>query len=195
MLPGIPGKRPEEFGLVEGRADAEPPLIAESRSVSPSYFATMQIPLLSGECRRPVDVAAGREVMVNRSFAERYLPGRSAIGLHLTRANASARITGIVGDARELGLDRDPTPTVYDCYAASSPSPWDLIRTRGEPIAAALAVRSKVGDLEPFRPVYDIAPLGERIGRAYAEDRLRTVLLTLFSVAALVLAASASMER
>ncbi|HEX5109827.1 MAG TPA: ADOP family duplicated permease [Vicinamibacterales bacterium] len=187
MLPGVPAGQQQEFRLLEGRADSEPRLVAESRVVSPSYFATMGIPLLSGElCARPGDAQGVTEVMVNRSFADRYFPGRSVVGLHLA-ANTPDRITGIVGDARELGPDREPIPTVYSCFSAPNPVPWFLVRTTGDPLAAAAAIRVRLKQLEPFRPVYDIAPLERRIADAYAQGYMRTVLLTLFAVTALAL--------
>ena len=66
--------------------------------------------------------------------------------------------------------------------------PYFLVRTRGEPLAVAHAVRIKMKQLEPLRFVYDISPLEERIGDAFTQSRLRTVLLVLFALAALSLA-------
>jgi putative ABC transport system permease protein len=187
LLPGVPGGQQQEFHLAEGRGDSEPRLIAESRVVSPSYFATMGIPVLSGDlCGRPGDARGVTEVMVNRRFADRYFSGRSVVGLHLA-ANTPDRITGVVGDARELGSDRDPVPTVYSCFTAPNPAPWFMVRTDGDPLAAAGAIRVRLKQLEPLRPVYDIAPLERRIADAYAQSYMRTVLLTLFAVTALAL--------
>lgn len=190
-LPGVPVQYEIEFELVEGRSETEPPLIAEWRTVSPAYFAALRVPLLAGElCRQPPDARWASEVMVNRSFAARYFPDRSAIGRHLAWEDGTqtGRITGIVGDARELGLDRDPAPTVYACFSAPNPFPVYFLRTSGEPLAVAGAVRRKLQELEPLRSVYDIAPLGERIEGAFAENRLRATLLVLFAATALSLA-------
>lgn len=192
--PGVPNRYQTEFELVEGRPETEPPMIAEWRTVSPGYFETLRIPRVAGElCRQHPDARghqAPRETMVNSSFAERYFPGKSVIGRHLSweTAGQTGRITGIVGNARELGLDRDPVPTVYVCFSAPSPFPVYFLRTSGEPLALAETVRRKLQELEPLRSVYEIAPLEERIGNAYAENRLRTVLLALFAAAALSLA-------
>ena len=60
------------------------------------------------------------ELLVNRSFAARYLQGRSPIGLHLT-AGAPNRIVGVVGDAREHGVDLPAPPIVYSCFSAPIP--------------------------------------------------------------------------
>jgi ABC-type antimicrobial peptide transport system permease subunit len=66
--------------------------------------------------------------------------------------------------------------------------PIFLVRTGGEPTAVAAAVRERLREIEPQRAVYDIAPLEERIGDAFLEDRLRTVVLALFAATAVALA-------
>ena len=183
--PGIPGSLQTEFRLVERQSD---PMLAESRAVSPSYFETVRIPIVAGElCRRPTGAQGTTEVMVNRSFVNRYLAGRSPIGLHLA-AQTPDRIVGVVGDARERGIDVEPPPTVYSCFSAPTPFPWFFVRTTGDPSAIAGAVRARIHALEPLRAVYDAAPLDDLIGDAYAESRLRTVLLTIFAASALLLA-------
>src|SRR4030095_10657410 len=63
-----------------------------------------------------------------------------------------------------------------------------LVRTRGEPTAIAQAVRLKVKELEPLRSIYDMAPLEESISDAFAQNRLRTVMLVSFAFTALSLA-------
>ena len=201
-LPGVRDERQLEFTLVEGRDGSSPPLVAEHRVVSPGYFETLRIPLLAGEmCRRPAD-AGGKtgvvaEALVNRRFAELYLSDRQPIGLHLAggldalvknghlSGSSPSRIVGIVGDAREHGADRAPAPTVYTCFSAPDPAPWHVVRTSSDPMTMGAAIRRKVRELEPQRSVYDIAPLDARMGDAYAQNRLRTWLLTLFAVTAL----------
>jgi putative ABC transport system permease protein len=190
-LPGVPRQYQIEFQLVGGRSESTKPLFAEWRTVSPEYFKTLRIARVAGElCRRPPDARSASEVMVNRSFADRYFHGRSVLGLRLSweAASLTGRIVGVVADARELGMDRDPGPTVYACNSAPSPFPWFLVRTQGEPLALAGAVRLKLKELEPLRSVYDIGLLEKRIGDAYEQHRLRTVLLVLFAATALFLA-------
>jgi predicted permease len=203
-LPGVRDSVEREFVLLEGRAATAARLIAETRMVSPGYFAAMGIPLLTGElCRRPASSNWPKwttaEVMVNRTFAERYFQGTAVVGLHLTggldrlvqnRHIAGAfpsRIVGVVGDAREAGVDRAPAPTVYTCFSYPNPTPWHVIRTAGDPAAAIMAVRRAIRELEPLRSVHDIATLEQRMGDAYAQNRLRTWLLSLFALTALAL--------
>ncbi|HEV3201682.1 MAG TPA: ABC transporter permease, partial [Bryobacteraceae bacterium] len=88
-IPGVPVNYQIELNTVEGRAPTEPKMLAESRLVTPSYFATLRIPLLAGEpCRDAQNTATGfanasASMMVNRSFANAYLGGSAAIGRRL----------------------------------------------------------------------------------------------------------------
>ncbi len=203
-LPGVRDEQQLAFTLAEGSAGTATSLVAEHRIVSPGYFETMRIPVLSGEiCRRPADaggkIGVTTEVMVNRRFADLYLADRPAIGLHLAGGldalvknghlfgTSPSRIVGIVGDAREHGADRPPAPTVYTCFSAPNPAPWHLVRTGGDPLAMTATIRQTINKLEPLRSVYDIALLDVRMGDAYAQTRLRTLLLTLFALTALAL--------
>ncbi|HEY1307890.1 MAG TPA: ABC transporter permease [Vicinamibacterales bacterium] len=195
-LSGVPapGAGPAEIIVSDGTADAEPPVIAEYRVVSPSYFATMRIAVMAGDlCQlAPMERArrSARQAMVNRAFAERYFAGRSVMGLQISPRGFAfpSRVVGIVADAREAAVDREPPPTVYICDLGATPNPWYLVRAAGAPGVMVNALRVKLKEIEPLRAVYDIAPLEQHIGRAYVETRLRTVLLVLFAVTALTLA-------
>lgn len=133
--------------------------------------------------------------MVNRAFTERYFGTSPAVahqlaGVSRTMAEADAspsRIVGVVGNAREAGLHLDVPPIVYSCYSAPSPVPLFFVRTAGDPMDIAESVRTRLAELEPLRAVYNFAPLSRLISDVYGQDRLRAVLLTLFSAAALSL--------
>src|SRR5204863_7883866 len=99
-----------------------------------------------------------------------------------------SEIPGIAGAGREEGLHRQPGPTVYWCTSASGPDPFYLIRTRTEPMAMAETVRQKIHEIEPARSVFNIAPLTDHLDEAFAENRLRTVLLAFFAATAVSLA-------
>lgn len=196
FLPGVPGRFAQQFHLEGQRNVGETPMSAESRAVSRGYFETLRIPLLAGRlCRGTAKAprSGDAEVMVNRRFAQLYLAGRSAVGLRLggldfAAGPGSARIAGVVGDARETGLDRPPVPVVYLCFSAGSPTPSFLLRTSGDPEALLPAVRAKIQALEPLRSVYATAPLERRIETAYAQNRARTVLVGMLAAAAFSLA-------
>ena len=98
-----------------------------------------------------------------------------------------AEILGVVGDAREQGVETAPQPTVYWCFSAPVPDPYFLIRTHGDPSAMAETLRQKIHALEPSRSVFDLMTLNEHLDDRQAENRLRTALLTAFAVTAVAL--------
>ena len=189
-IPGNSSEYPVELNVVEGVKDPNEEVTADTHFVSAGYFSVLQIPMLEGEgCKEGQSVGT---VVVNRSFAEKYFAGAPAIGYHLRSAAAndfmgSTEIRGVVGDAREEGLDKAPQPTVYWCESAPTPDPNYLVRTHGDPMAMATTLRVKVHELEPGRSVFNVMPLEDHLDDKLAENRLRTILLTLFATTAISL--------
>jgi len=187
-----------QFGIatlrIDGRDDTEAEAKAQIRVVSPSYFGTMQIPLLAGELCRVIPPNTPNtpvETMVNSAFATRYFGSAAAAVGAIIRPNlqVALRIAGVSGNAREFALDQPAVASYYPCRVAyATPALAFLVRARGDPNGIVNAVRAKVKELQPLRAVYDVAPLPERIGNEYADDRLRTSALALFAGTALALA-------
>ncbi len=190
LLPGVPGSFPIELNVAEGRAESEPKIVAESRIGGAGLFATMRIPLLAGEMCPQDSNTPG--MMVNRSFANTYFGGAGVIGKHLGQPASiyfpTAVVRGIVGDARERGLDHEPVPTIYYCGLIMQPGLYFLARTHGNPMALGDSIRRKLHEVERGRSVYEISPLTTHLSDAFAENRLRTVLLTFFALTAISLA-------
>lgn len=190
MLPGVPALYQFEF-KVDGHLDPNRKVLADSRYVSAGYFQTVQIPVLVGEACK--EGTSSNDVVVNRSFADRYLPDTSPVGHQLQGASYNhfqpqGTIRGVVGDAREEGLNTRPVPTVYSCFTAPNPFPNYLVRTRGNPTEMAEAIRRRVHELEPSRSLYGVAPLQLHLDEVSFENRLRTFLLVLFAASAVFLA-------
>jgi putative ABC transport system permease protein len=190
-LPGVPGEFTVDMKIQEGEQDPNHKIAAEGRFVSHAYFDTMKIPILAGEgCRENFDAM---QAMVNRRFADTYFQGQSGIGKHIAAIGNGflkpAEIRGVVEDAREIGLNRAPAPTVYWCWNAPMPDPNYLVRTAGdEPMTLAQTLRQKIHEIEPGRSVFDITPLSDHLDDAFAENRMRTVLLAFFAATAITLA-------
>jgi putative ABC transport system permease protein len=191
FLPGVPVEYPLELTSPDSGFEPERRVTAETRYVSSGYFETMRIPVLVGSgCDTRLE---GAGVVVNRSFVSAYYEGRTAIGRHLAErvdpyGFGTREIRGIVGDAREAGLDRAPGPAVYWCGAPIDPGRYYLVRSAGDPAALAAAVRRALKEIEPSRAVYDVAPLERHLSEAYGDVRLRMELLGLFALTALMLA-------
>ena len=195
-LSGVPavGAGPAEITVSAGTAGTGPPVTAEYRIVSPSYFSTMRIPIVSGDlCRHPATGEARRsagQAMVNRAFADRLLCGPFGHGAPggAARFCLPLRVVGIVANAREAAVDREPTPGVYACDIGVTPNPCTLHGRR--------SARSP-GDFRP-REVERVRAVAGRVRPCAARaahrpcvlgPRLRTMLLALFALTALSLRA------
>ncbi|HEY2472580.1 MAG TPA: ABC transporter permease [Terracidiphilus sp.] len=190
MLPGVPSLYQIEY-KIDGKVEPGHPILADSRYVSAGYFKTMQIQLLVGEACKPASTTS--DVVVNRAFADRYMSNSSPIGHQLSGAayndfQPNGMVRGIVGNAREEGLNTQPVPTVYSCFSAPGPFPNYLVRTSGNPMAMAETIRRRIHDIDPSRSVYAFAPLQDHLDDASSENRLRTMLLAIFAATAVSLA-------
>ena len=104
--------------------------------------------------------------------------------------NDTAYVVGVVGDVRYGTVDSLPVPDVYLSYYQSPRGRMMVyLRTAGDPLALAPAVRRVLRDVAPDAPVYDVRTLPSRVADASAYARFSAMLLALFAVMALVLAA------
>jgi putative ABC transport system permease protein len=189
--PGIPFEFQTELRVLEGDAHPDRKILATSRVVSAGYNATVRIPVLAGKPCEPEPSLS--TAVVNARFAALYFAGTPPIGLHVEVPSnpflGTTTIVGVLADAREQGLDREPVPIVYWCNSAPTPMPLFLVRTHGEPAALADTVRRRIHDIDSTRSVYEMMPLQERLSDTFAENRLRTALLSSFAATAVLLAA------
>ena len=177
--------------------------------VSPEYFTTLQIPLLSGRSWDQSEIARGATlVLVNQSFVRHYLSGGDAAG-HSVRvpqfatlppmalsANGAAgwlQIIGVVGDSLDDGLDKPVAPAVYAPYTlVTVPFTQVLVRTQGDPLAMLHSIKQQIASIDADQQIAgDVRDLEGWIQREpeYARGRLVSMLFGAFSVLALVLAA------
>lgn len=71
----------------------------------------------------------------------------------------SAVVRGIVGDARERGLDHEPVPTIYYCRLIMQPGLYFLARTYGNPMSLGQIIRRELHQIDSARSVYEISTL------------------------------------
>jgi predicted permease len=116
-------------------------------SVSPEYFATLKIPILTGRSFRETDGPGTSLVaIVNQTFARQYFPSASPIGYHVASTTDSSQpwreIVGVVSDFRQRNPEEDLRPMVYFPVAQTVPSQWSMaIRVRAANDVATLAAR------------------------------------------------------
>lgn len=89
---------------------------ANCRTVSPGYFESLRVPLLSGRDFLDGD-GAGEETpaLVNRAFAQRYWPGEDPVGRRITNDEGAPwlRVIGVVGNVRQHALRLPTRPEIY----------------------------------------------------------------------------------
>jgi putative ABC transport system permease protein len=171
---------------------AQRPFI-DIEAVSPTWFATMQVPLIAGRTFNDADDAeAPKVVVVNRAFARRFWPGDNAIGktILIGRNTAFSQVIGVAGDVHNQGLAEDPEPQLWLPFPQL---PWGdmnlLVRTAVPPMSLAAAVHAQISAVDPDQPVTGIQPVDDLMDTNRAQPRFTMLLLGLFSVTALALAA------
>ncbi|HWJ56962.1 MAG TPA: ABC transporter permease, partial [Vicinamibacterales bacterium] len=139
---GIPANRIAIPGRPRPARGVEP--IALYISVSPGYFAALDIPLVDGRRFDTGDAAgAARVVIVNELFAQRFFPGERAVGRTIelisrvdsdwTSRPGLATIVGVAGNVRNFGIDEVEYSNVYVPLAQAPPPALDLVAATAIP--------------------------------------------------------------
>jgi putative ABC transport system permease protein len=155
--------------------------------ISPSYFHTLRIPLISGRDFTPYDAgSASRATIVNEVFARRFFGQEDPVGHRIRIGETWHSIVGVVRSTRHLPLTTEPSAEVFTCGTF-----WSMtlvVRAASDPASLAAAVRSKVQAVDPNQPVYDVATMEERFSQAVAPQRFNALVMAIFAVMAVILA-------
>ena len=162
--------------------------------VEPQFFETMRIPLLAGRTfteREATEVS--HKVVISQTMARTLWPNENPIGkqvvVHMKREDAPSEVIGIVGDVKHAGLDAEAHPTAYWPYPELTFGFMTVtIRTDGDPLALAPAVRQLVLALDKDQPVTELQTMESLLAASTARARFATVLTTTFAAIALLLA-------
>jgi predicted permease len=162
--------------------------------VRENYFATMEIPFLRG---RQFTLHDGRQAphvaIVNQAFAQKFFPKQDVLGQRITFDERAVEIVGVVADTKYESQREEIKPLVYTPWQQEEPQNIGLmhfaLRTDGEPMALAGAVRELVRDVDSNLPVTKITTQTARAQATLAQERLYVRLLSFFGAVALLLAA------
>jgi predicted permease len=167
----------------------------EYRVVGGDFFRAAGVPLKRGRLFTPEDRSDSPLVaIVTESTARRYYPGEDPLGRQMVigdRAKGPRQIVGIVGDVLEEGLTQPPQPEVY---VPAEQVPWSemavLVRAQGGGDALRLfpSIRATVASMDRQIPVEDVGRLSDQVAASLKQRRFALVLLSTFSLMALVLA-------
>lgn len=166
-----------------------------ARVVSPDYHQAMGIPLKAGRLLTDQDRDGGNQViLINETMAKRFWPGQNPIGKRITFGGGSnvtwLEIVGVVGDIENRGLAGGETRAIYgSCWQRPVRSLALVVRTENDPSSVVSAIRNNVRALDPNLPVYNIRTMDEILSRSVRPQRFGMLLLIVFGVLALSLAA------
>jgi predicted permease len=170
---------------------------AHTRFITPEYFRTLGIPLLQGRdvSERDAQPTSPRACVVGRSLADRLWPAADAVGRQMAFAGVDWEVVGVVGDVAVHGLEQPGIPQAYFPAGRVPPgmefyAPQDLvIRSAGDPMLLAPALRRIVHAIDAERAVSDVRPLEEVVAAQTSSRRAQFTVLATFAVLAFLLAA------
>ncbi len=174
---------------------------ADYQIVSPTYFRTVDVPVLQGRGFDDHDTAASTAVcIVNEAFIRRHLQGRQPIGVRVairptSSAQASPVVREIIGVARQVKGRPDETEDFVQIYVPLAQNTWDdmflIVRpASGRAEALASSVRAAITriDKDQLVSVRDVMTLEDVVWEATARHRFRALLVMTFAGLALMLA-------
>ena len=171
--------------------------------ISPDYFQSMGIPLIRGRTFTNQDGPEREKVViVSQSVAQSFFAGQDPIGKQLydfhERVGLKRNFYTIVGVVGSVQYDNpESQPTAFQCYYPytqnTEPNRINfgtlVIHTANNPSLLTEPLRKIVADLDPNLPVSNVGRLEDLVANSFAIRQLASVVVGLFSVAALLLAA------
>ena len=179
-----------------GRRAADPvaewPEVQFRRALG-DYFQTMGIPIIKGRTFNDGDTPASAPVcMVNQTMAAQVVPGRGS-GRPAVRNSQTGppwTIIALIGDVKHGALDEEPQPEMYvSTNQGAMNSPYVVMRTTGNAASMIDLVRAEARQIDRDLPIYSIQPMEAVKSDSVAQRRFILVLVALFGVLALTLAA------
>jgi predicted permease len=202
MLPLSGGIASIPFTIV-GRAfsKAEVPQ-AQYRIVSPLYLKAMRIPLRKGREFNESDTNRSPLIcQINETLAKRFWPKGDAVGAHLMLNDndsgpREAEVVGIIRDVKDRGLEAAPSFDIYiplrqtheDTIDQLQDNQYWVVRTDGDPLALAKAIREQVRRVDGDVATSNVRSMDQYLSLTIAPRRFNLRLLLIFALAALALA-------
>ena len=177
--------------------------VTDVAMVTPGYFATMGIPMVSGRDFTDRDGSGAPVVaIVNQEFVKRYFPNENPLGKRIelgweqdtaaTGGNMTlgGEIVGVVGNVKRRGLAQEVYPETYASYMQPTFGAFSVVvRSTADPSTVMAGIRAQVRELDRDLPVSELRQLGELVSQSVSRPRFYTTLLGVFASIALILAA------
>lgn len=181
---------------VEGQPAADPGKMpgADYSVACPDYFRTMGIPMLKGrEFTQQDTLNSPGVIVINETMARTYWPKQDPIGKAIRLGGSDGprlTIVGVFRDVHHEGLD-EPAPRQFmrPYTQAGWPVMRVVVRTHSAPATFTAAIKKALADFLPDRPPSDVETMEQIVRDSTGSRRFPMLLLSTFSVLALVLAA------
>ena len=202
---GVPWRDLGNFGQglafsVEGwrrGADEDDPH-AKFRSVSPGYFAALNIPILQGHDFTDADRnGAERVVIVSAALAQRLFPGQEVLNRHLTWTDGimkfigvnqePRRIVGIAADINDEQIGGAPAMLVYHPFEQEIGGGRLFVHAKTDPYALVPIITRTVRELAADQPIERAATLEDVRAEVMSPNRLNTIVFGGFAAVALAI--------
>jgi putative ABC transport system permease protein len=181
VLPGAPGNT--------GVRDHDRPLI-DTYGVRVGYLEAMGIRLLAGRGFEDARVQGRHEALIDHTLAEEFFPGGSPLGMRVVYNRDTLTIVGVFQQARIYDLHQDSRGQVM--VRAEDWGNRDMtfvLRTSRAPASLSAEARDVVRRIEPRLAVSDVRTMDTVVKDALRQQRISAVMITGFSLGALLLAA------
>ncbi|HSG08196.1 MAG TPA: ABC transporter permease [Longimicrobiales bacterium] len=163
------------------------------RAVTPAFFETVGVPLLSGRWLTPAefDDPESTSVLINQTLARQLFPNEDPLGQMVGPgwAEGGLRVVGVVGDIRGRNATRPAPPAFF--FSANTSDERErglLIRSRGpDPYLLLPTIREVLADLDGDVPLYSVRTLAEIADTNLGTRRLAMSLFSVFAGLALLL--------
>jgi len=176
-------------------ADASDQIPAVRRFVSASYFEALGIPLIEGRLFEPHERFTGSPdvrgvVVVNEALARQFFPGEEPLGKTLVLGWSSLvdlEVIGVTADIREMSPGEDASPTFYLPARGAFDMLGVIVRTEGDPLGVAPAVRDAIGQVDDDITISSMQTMEARLGGRLFQPRFRSVIVGIFALIGLLL--------
>jgi len=173
-------------------------LRARFRSVSPSYFDTLGMPMLEGRDFKDSDrEGAERVVIVSQSLAQKLFPGQTALNRELRWTDGvmkfigistePRRIVGVVPDFDDENIIPSPAMAVYQPIDQEGWSGRLFVRTQGDPYTLVPAITRAIREMAADQPVERASTLEDIRAEVLTPNRLNAIVFGGFASVALLI--------
>ncbi|MEO7143884.1 MAG: FtsX-like permease family protein, partial [Bryobacteraceae bacterium] len=168
--------------------------LTASRTISPQYFSAMGIPLVKGRIFSDADrTGSPRVAIVNEFLARQLFPGRDPIGQILPGPPPTATIVGVVKNSAQMSYEQPAQAELYLPYQQVIFGVFlstVVVRTPGDPLALASALRKEVWSVDPSQPIMKVETMNDVVADSIWRPRFSAWVFSILGGLALLLTAA-----